>query len=96
MPLKKTANPEQPDADEPRSEAVKADPDVDADPDDEDGDEEDDEWINDIGIHSNLRSKLYVDICPSVVLIPSKKKRETFYRTLVHFPPSSLLSESDS
>lgn len=28
------------------------------DPDDEDCDEEDDDWINDIGLHSNLRTKL--------------------------------------
>lgn len=28
------------------------------DPEDEDCDEDDDDWINDIGLHSNLRSKL--------------------------------------
>ena len=56
MPLKKVSNPEQADdADGLRpDEAAKGD----ADPDTEDGDEEDDEWINDIGLHSNLRSKL--------------------------------------
>lgn len=28
------------------------------DPDEEDGEDDDEDWINDIGLHSNLRSKL--------------------------------------
>lgn len=57
MPLKKSGqdqpNPVNDDDDAKESTLVEG-----MDPDDEDCDEDDDDWINDIGLHSNLRSKL--------------------------------------
>lgn len=57
MPLKKNQNnADQPETDSDlQNDTVKAE---EVDPDDDDGDDEDDEWISDIGLHSNLRSKL--------------------------------------
>nr|CAG4643345.1 EOG090X09DI [Ilyocryptus agilis] len=56
MPLKTVANHEPPDTS--NGLINEADKNDEADLDDEEGDEDDDEWINDIGLHSNLRSKL--------------------------------------
>jgi hypothetical protein len=57
MPLKKSGqdqtNPVNNDEDDETKEADKV-----GDLDDEDCDEDDADWINDIGLHSNLRSKL--------------------------------------
>lgn len=58
MPLKKSGqdqtNPVNNDEDDETKEADKV-----GDLDDEDCDEDDADWINDIGLHSNLRSKLW-------------------------------------
>ena len=57
MPLKKSGqdqtNPVNNDEDDETKETDKV-----GELDDEDCDEDDDDWINDIGLHSNLRSKL--------------------------------------
>lgn len=56
MPLKKHQDQTNPASED--SETKEADAVSEMDPDDDEGEEDDEDWINDIGLHSNLRSKL--------------------------------------